>query len=261
MIKILAIPAFNDNYIWLFYDQNSQAAWVVDPGIASPVIEHCTAHNLLLSGILITHHHADHTGGIKELLQYARAPVYGPANQAISEITERVRDNDQVTLPVGTFSVLEVPGHTLDHIAYYSDSLLEEPVLFIGDTLFSAGCGRLFEGTPKTMFDSLNHLIASLPKETLVYCTHEYTQANIKFALTVEPDNTALHTYSKQVNAMRHKGQPSLPTTLYQEQQINPFLRTTKTPVIKQASEWAKQSLETPLEVFATLRRWKDDFK
>ena len=260
MVKISGIPAFDSNYIWLIFDDASRQAWVIDPGMSAPVLTYCQTNNLSLSGILITHHHPDHTGGITELLSHANIPVYGPKNEFIASVTDRLGGHDSLTLPIGTFHVLDVPGHTLGHIAYYSDTLLEHPVLFIGDTLFSAGCGRLFEGTASMMHHSISKVIGPLPDDTKIFCAHEYTEDNLAFAMTVEPTNPELQQYHKEVIRLRRAGKPTLPTTLSLEKTVNPFMRTTQTEVIKSTSAWAKQPLQTDLDVFTKLRQWKDNF-
>lgn len=260
MVKISVIPVFNDNYIWLIHDEVSHCAWAVDPGKSAPVIEYCKKNSLSLAGIFITHHHYDHTGGISELTAYANIPVYGPKKENILGVTHKLSAGDIVSLPVGTFNVLDVPGHTLGHIAYYNNTLQSKPILFIGDTLFSAGCGRLFEGSAEMMFQSLTQITQTLPDDTLIFCTHEYTEANLTFAIAVEPKNQALASYYKKVMHLRQAGKPSLPTTLRQEKAINPFLRTEEPEVIFSASSWKGKPLQSASETFAALRQWKDDF-
>ncbi len=256
MIEIEPIPAFTDNYIWCLH--NGSEAWVVDPGDANPVIDFINARHLSLRGILVTHHHPDHTGGIPTLREhFALATIYGPDNPAIADITDALREGDSIEVLGEKFAVIEVPGHTLDHIAYIT-AHLQPPALFCGDTLFAGGCGRLFEGTPAQMFESLRKL-KSLAPATRVYCTHEYTQSNLRFAKAVEPDNLALVQRAREVDKVRTNDQPSLPSTLALELATNPFLRTEYPEVRAAALRHSPQS-ENEIAVFATLRRWKDQF-
>jgi hydroxyacylglutathione hydrolase len=254
-VSVFPIKAFNDNYIWCL--QNKTHCSVVDPGDAEPVLAYCQDNQLTLSAIIITHHHWDHTGGIDALLAaFPNIPVYGPQNKNIQQITVRLSQGDDIELAkLGvSFSVLEVPGHTLDHIAYYGDI-----GLFCGDTLFSAGCGRLFEGTPQQMFTSLGKLTA-LPADTAVFCTHEYTMANITFAETVEPNNQALIDYKHWANKQREKNAPSLPSTMQRELDVNPFLRCNSPDLVKNVSHNVGVTLTSEQSVFASLRSWKDNF-
>jgi len=254
-VQIHAIKAFNDNYIWCL--SKGQHCVVVDPGDAQPVLDYCKIHNLSLSGILITHHHADHTGGLPRLLaEFPHIPVFGPINPNIELINQRVQQGDSLTLPdlAVEFNVIEVPGHTLDHIAYYSPG-----ILFCGDTLFSAGCGRLFEGSPTQMYHSLAKL-TTLPKDTKVYCTHEYTLANIKFALAVEPMNTALLEYQLWAEQQRKKQLVTLPSNIAKELAINPFLRCDSPPLQEAVAAFWQCQFTDEESVFAGLRRWKDQF-
>jgi hydroxyacylglutathione hydrolase len=254
-LQIHAIKAFNDNYIWCL--SNGQHCVVVDPGDAQPVIDFCQSHKLGLRGILITHHHADHTGGLAKLLEkFPNIPVFGPMNPKIELVNQRLQHNDKLTLAdLGLeFSVLEVPGHTLDHIAFYTSGLL-----FCGDTLFSAGCGRLFEGSPAQMFKSLS-LLAALPGETKVYCTHEYTLANIKFALAVEPINSALLEYQLWAQQQRQQQLATLPSTITKERMINPFLRCDSIALRNAVEAFWNKPVTDDESVFAGLRGWKDQF-
>lgn len=256
MLEIAPIPAFTDNYIWCLHD--GATAWVVDPGAAEPVAAFLAANALTLAGILITHHHADHTGGVLELRErFAVADVYGPANPAIAGITHALREGDAVAVLGHRFSVIEVPGHTLDHIAY-AGADLSPPLLFCGDTLFAAGCGRLFEGSPQQMYASLQKL-AGLPKNTAVYCTHEYTQANLRFAQAVEPDNLAIRQRAQAATQTRANHQPTLPSTLALELETNPFLRA-QSPAVRQAALRRAPQSHSAVDVFTAIRAWKDQF-
>ncbi|MBD9463868.1 hydroxyacylglutathione hydrolase [Pseudomonas sp. Pdm06] len=255
MIQISALPAFTDNYIWLLQDHSTQRCAVVDPGDAAPVQAWLDAHpGWVLSDILITHHHHDHVGGVQALKNATNATVYGPASENIPARDQALHDNDQVSVLGWDFDVYAVPGHTLGHIAYYHHGLL-----FCGDTLFAAGCGRLFEGTPAQMHHSLGRL-AALPEDTLVYCTHEYTLSNLKFAAAVEPGNPDIAARLEKVARQRNEGIMTLPSTLALEKLTNPFLRTTETSVKQKADERSGQRNQTPSEVFAALRAWKDTF-
>ncbi|SFW14970.1 MULTISPECIES: hydroxyacylglutathione hydrolase [Pseudomonas] len=255
MIQISALPAFTDNYIWLLQDHSTQRCAVVDPGDAAPVQAWLDAHpGWVLSDIMITHHHHDHVGGVQALKNATNATVYGPASENIPARDQALHDNDQVSVLGWDFDVYAVPGHTLGHIAYYHHGLL-----FCGDTLFAAGCGRLFEGTPAQMHHSLDRL-AALPEDTLVYCTHEYTLSNLKFAAAVEPGNPDIAARLEKVVRQRNEGIMTLPSTLALEKLTNPFLRTTETSVKQKADERSGQRNQTPSEVFAALRAWKDTF-
>lgn len=255
MIQISALPAFTDNYIWLLQDHSTQRCAVVDPGDAAPVQAWLDAHpGWVLSDILITHHHHDHVGGVQALKKATNATVYGPASENIPARDHGLNDNDKVHVLGWDFDVHAVPGHTLGHIAYYHHGLL-----FCGDTLFAAGCGRLFEGTPAQMHHSLSRL-AALPEDTLVYCTHEYTLSNLKFAAAVEPGNPNIAARLEKVSRQRDEGVITLPSTLALEKLTNPFLRTAETSVKQKADERNGQRNQTPSEVFAALRAWKDTF-
>lgn len=235
------------------------AALVVDPGDAQVVQDVLRAKGLQLSAILVTHHHADHTGGVAALRNSTGARVYGPARETIPEPLHRLEGGDTV-LELGlAFRVLDVPGHTAGHIAYYCADFSSSPLLFCGDTLFSAGCGRLFEGTPAQMLDSLDALSA-LPGATRVCCTHEYTLSNLKFARAVEPGNSAVAEHVRHCEALRARAQPTLPSTLELERRINPFLRSREAPVIAAARAHDPHMAEQD-GVFATLRHWKNSFR
>ena len=263
MIEISPIPAFKDNYIWLLraaekpLTQQSNIAVVVDPGDATPVLKTLRAQNLQLAAILITHHHWDHVNGIDALLEYFEdVEVYGPSNSPVNSITNRLKDNDTFDLPgnLGNCSVLSTPGHTLDHICYRIDKHL-----FCGDTLFAAGCGRLFEGSAEQMLSSLNKL-TSLPTNTHIYPTHEYTLANLHFAMEVEADNTAIAQRLEQTKRWRQENKPSLPSNLQLELDSNPFLRCDKSTVKARVEQHAKRNLLTPAKIFRELRLWKDSY-
>lgn len=258
-MQIIALPAFKDNYIWLL--RRGRHAAVVDPGDAAPVLAYLREHDLALEAIVLTHHHGDHAGGVRELLERHGCPVYAPRLDAIPTTTVALDDDERVLLPglMLEFKTLAVPGHTRGHGAYYATNGLAHPVLFSGDTLFGCGCGRLFEGTPAQMFHSLSRL-AALPPDTRVYCAHEYTQANIRFALTVEPGNEALRQRARQVDELRAAGLPTVPSLLAEELATNPFLRSAEPAIQAAASEHADQVLTDPVRVFATIREWKDGY-
>jgi hydroxyacylglutathione hydrolase len=262
-IHITPIKAFSDNYIWAIINEN--VATLVDPGDADVCIEFLENNQLTLNAILITHHHSDHTGGIESLVDYCQQKqwsltVYGPANENIPHCDVKLKENDTVILDELNMNlqIIDLPGHTAGHIAYFAHDHIM-PILFCGDTLFSGGCGRLFEGTPQQMLTSLTKLV-DLPDHTKVYCTHEYTQANLAFALTVEPDNQALVNYNLKVNEMRSKGLSTIPSTIQLEKQINPFLRCHKQSIQISAQQFATDTNPTTQDTFTTIRRWKDQF-
>ena len=256
MIKIVSIPAFKDNYIWLIVNTVNNTVAIVDPGDATLVIEAVNKLHLSPIAILITHHHHDHISGIHTLLQYYQIPVYGPAKESIPGMTHPLHDGDIVTLTdlEIQFNVLDVPGHTSGHIAYSGDRLL-----FIGDTIFMAGCGRLFEGTATQLYHSIDR-VAKLPNSTLLYCTHEYTLANLVFAQAVEPRNSYIAARIDVCTKLRHNNIPTVPGTLACEKTTNPFLRTHVPDVIAAAENFAGHKLDDAVNVFATLRNWKDQF-
>lgn len=257
MIKIDALPAFSDNYIWLLQDPESRRCAVVDPGDAAPVEAWLKAHpDWQLSDILITHHHFDHIGGIERLKALSGARVLGPAKEKIPGRNLALGEGEQVEVLGHNFTIMEVPGHTLGHIAYYQ---AQQHWLFCGDTLFAAGCGRLFEGTPQQMHDSLGRL-AALPGQTQVFCTHEYTLSNLRFAAAVEPHNAQIMQRLEQVGAWRAAGQISLPSTLALERATNPFLRSAEAAVQDKIDEREGPLQRSSSQVFAALRAWKDNF-
>ncbi|HEX7045537.1 MAG TPA: hydroxyacylglutathione hydrolase [Burkholderiales bacterium] len=256
MEAVLHVRAFHDNYIWIIPGAGREVA-VVDPGDAAPVREFLERENRILAAVLCTHHHPDHVGGAQALRDAYGVPVYGPANETIAAVTHAVRDGDVVALSVlgRRFDVLEIPGHTRGHIAYFGHGLL-----FCGDTLFSAGCGRLFEGTAEQMHRSLSRL-AALPEDTAVYCGHEYTASNLRFALAVEPNNTETLAYAREAQALLAAGRPTLPSTIGRERRINPFLRASDPRVKNAAERHVGERLENDVAVFAALRRWKDGYR
>ena len=249
--KILLIPAFKDNYIWLLVRDGCAA--VVDPGDPLPVMEQLEALGLQLETILITHHHADHQGGVSALLKHWQAEVFGPGNESITGCNRPLYGGETITVLGQPVSVMAVPGHTLGHLAYFIPG-----ALFCGDTLFGAGCGRLFEGTPAQMSHSLAQ-IAALPDDTLVYCAHEYTEANLRFAVAVEPLNAALLDRVKRVTELRSAGQSSVPSTLAEEKATNPFLRSGEPAVIAAALEHAAVD-RSNVAVFTAIRQWRNSF-
>ena len=258
--QIQPIPAFSDNYIWAFSDENGKAC-VVDPGDAKPVLAYLELHNLTLSHILITHHHADHTGGVRELARRFDLRIIGPANSPFDFDGQRVTEGEHLTVLGYEFQVLEVPGHTLDHVAYYCANAPDGagPLVFCGDTLFAAGCGRIFEGNPDMMYNSLQKL-AALPAATRVYCTHEYTLANLGFAKAADPANQDLQQRTSSAARTRDRQQPTLPSRIELELATNPFLRCQQQSLIRSASAHSGHELADPVAVFASLRRWKDNF-
>ena len=252
--EVIPLRAFSDNYIWTLRDSTHAAA--VDPGDARPVLDYLRAEHLELAAIINTHHHADHVGGNSELLKHYRVPVFGPHDERIREVTHRLGDGDRITLPhFGIeFQVFEIPGHTRTHIAFYGAGML-----FSGDTLFAVGCGKLFEGTPQQMYDSLSRLM-QLPDDTRVYCGHEYTLSNIRFARAADPDNVALRELEAKAAQLREQGQPTLPSSIGQERATNPFVRCDEPALVRSASAHAGKKLETPVAVLAAIREWKNKF-
>lgn len=271
-MELLALPAFVDNYIWMLH--NGVEAIVVDPGESAPVERALDASSLKLVGILVTHHHGDHVGGIEALLPRLQGPVVGPAHETIPGRTQAVREGDRLHLLGLPWQVIDVPGHTAGHVAYFSESVptaepgtadseASAPLLFCGDTLFSGGCGRLFEGTPQQMADSLQRL-STLPAGTRVCCTHEYTVSNLRFAQAVEPSNTDVARHASQCARLREQGRPTLPSTLALEHLINPFVRSLhdhpSAELLAAATQHGAASTQ-PLAVFTALRQWKNEYR
>jgi hydroxyacylglutathione hydrolase len=256
-MKLIPLPAFSDNYIWMLHD--GRRAMVVDPGDAQPVLDALQRDGLQLESIVVTHHHVDHTGGVAALRDATGAQVYGPAGEEMPEPLTRLSGGDVCNTLGHSFQVIDVPGHTAGHIAFYCEACDGAPLLFCGDTLFSAGCGRLFEGTPAQMLASLDTLSA-LPDATRVCCTHEYTLSNLKFALAVEPDNQELQRYNAHCVALRDQNQPTLPSSMALERQINPFLRS-RIPAVMAAAQAHDAAMVLQSGAFATLRQWKNDYR
>lgn len=260
-LRVTPLPAFRDNYLWVIHDTlNFKHVVVVDPGDATVVLNALKKHELELKAILITHHHHDHTGGLLALKKKLDVPVYGPANENIEGVDHKLSGSDRLTIKNTnlSFKILDLPGHTLGHIAYYGHS-----AVFCGDTLFSAGCGRMFEGTPEGFYSSLMTL-AKLPGDTAVYCTHEYTAANLAFAEHVEPNNIDIVTYRTYVTEKRAKHQITLPSTIELERKINPFLHCEQESVQKYISQLCSKALPdllgNPVNTFACMRQLKDNF-
>lgn len=256
-MELIPLPVFSDNYIWLLH--NLERALVVDPGEPTAVLAWLEEHGVVLDTILITHHHPDHTGGVDALRNATGAKVFGPLNEKMPEPLKRLGAGHTVKVLGLTFHVLEVPGHTAGHIAYYCEDIDGEPLVFCGDTLFSGGCGRLFEGTPAQMLKSLEQL-SRLPDATRVCCTHEYTLSNLRFALAVEPDNMDLTQHTAHCKSLREQNLVTLPSSIGLEKRINPFLRTAQDTVARAARAHAGAASNDPVAVFAALREWKNRF-
>ena len=260
LLELLPIAAFSDNYIWMLHDGHQ--ALVVDPGDATPVLAALEALSLRLTGILVTHHHSDHVGGLAELRPHLDGPIFGPRRENIPNPYTAVDAGTSVELLGQRFDIIDIPGHTSGHIAFYCAAPSDDsaPILFCGDTLFSGGCGRLFEGTPAQMHASLQTL-AELPSNSRVCCAHEYTLSNLRFARRIEPANAELAAYEAWCQSQRTDDLPTLPSSLATERQINPFLRASEPAVVAAALAHAPSSHADPVSVFATLRQWKNDFR
>ena len=254
MLSIKPIKALSDNYIWLV--TTNEGSIVIDPGESKQIIDLVKSNEIDLEGILITHHHYDHTNGIEEILKYKKVEVYGPKNN-INSITKRVKQNDVFNLIGLKFEVIETPGHTLDHIAVYCLKD-EKSILFCGDTLFSGVCGRVFEGTYSQMYESLKKL-SKLPEDTQIFCGHEYTSSNLQFACAVEPNNQYIKEYNEEIIEKIKNGEPSLPSSLKIEHMINPFIRCNEENLIDNINKKFGE-VSSEIEIFSTLRKWKDDF-
>ena len=257
MVQITPIPAFSDNYIWMIGSAAGPDVAVVDPGEAGTVLAEIEARNLMLTAILLTHHHGDHVGGVEELLSSHSVPVFGPAHERIDGVDRPVRGGDAISVPELDLSlrVTDVPGHTAGHVAY-----LGSEFALVGDTVFAGGCGRVFEGTMEQMHGSLTRL-AALPPETALYCAHEYTLTNLRFALEVEPNNLALQQRLTDAVRTRAADRPTVPSSLAEELATNPFLRCGHHDVVAAAETRAGGPLESDTEVFAVIRGWKDEWR
>jgi hydroxyacylglutathione hydrolase len=266
-LQFKQVPAFQDNYLWVIVQNNT--AWVVDPGDANPIIQLFEENNINLKGILITHHHNDHIGGVKQLIDWSnqhssdKVSVVGPDHPNIVGLANVVKDGDKVELYQGIdVNVIAVPGHTLTHLAYFlpTSSDVITPRIYCGDTLFSSGCGRLFEGTAAQMYQSLKK-IAALPDETLVCCAHEYTLSNIRFAQSIEKTNTHLNDWAEKANHLRINGKPTVPTTIGFEKKVNPFMRCDEIEIRNVAKQNFGLDIDSGEETLAIIRKMKDDFK
>jgi hydroxyacylglutathione hydrolase len=254
--EIIPIYALQDNYIWMFFDKLSKNAWIIDPGDATPIIEKLEQYHLKLNGILITHHHHDHSGGIPSLInQYGHIPIFGSYKSPLPYITKKVREGDIITCGTIKLIALEIPGHTLDHTAFFGNGWL-----FSGDTLFSAGCGKVFEGTMEQMYCSLQKL-SNLPDDTQLYCGHEYTLANLYFAKHVEPDNPFILEKIELTKTLQNQHKPTLPSLLGEEKKFNPFLRCHEHSIIQAVKNHSGCALESPEVIFSHLREWKNQFR
>ena len=258
MVKVNAIPAFKDNYLWLI--EASHYCYIIDPGDGLVVHQWLQKRDKTLSAILVTHHHNDHIGGISWLLDHYAVPVYGPDSRYIPQVTHPLRDGDSLSLPGLYAQVMAVPGHTMDHIAYFVENKEQAPMLFCGDTLFAGGCGRLFDGTAQLLHQSLERL-SQLPGNTQVFCAHEYTMANLTFAQAVEPENKILMQRTIIERQKRSLGDPTVPTTIASERATNPFLRCQLDSVKEKVENHYNTTVSSTLEVFTLLRQWKDNFK
>ncbi len=259
MLTAQGIPAFKDNYIWLIRQPEKQAVAIVDPGDAGPVIDAIESQNLQPVALLITHYHWDHTGGIADLLERYPMPVYGPSNESIPHMSHPLTESDRVEIPEleALFQVIDVPGHTAGHIAYYCKNEGGQGMLFCGDTVFAGGCGRIFDGTAEQFHHSLGKINA-LPDDTLMYCAHEYTEDNLVFARITEPGNLLLKERQTTVQQQRQRDEPTVPSLLGIEKATNPFLRYDQPTIIKAAETFAGHTLADGAAVFSTVRHWKD---
>ena len=254
MYSVEPIKAYDDNYIWLI--STNEGSIIVDPGESKKIIKSIDENKIDLKAILITHHHFDHTNGLQDLLNIGHFDVFGPVNN-INGINKKVCESDKFSIIGIDFEVIGLPGHTLDHIGFYSFNN-GNPILFCGDTLFAAGCGRVFEGTYEQMFKALKK-ISKLPKNTKIYCGHEYTLSNIKFALEVDQNNIKIQDEYKHVNELMKSDKPSLPTTIEKELSINPFLRCDNLDIQKNIIEKFNVG-DSEFEIFTAIRKWKDNF-
>lgn len=256
-MTLTPLPAFTDNYIWIIEDKDSSHIWAVDPGDANVVVDFCQRHQKILAGILITHHHKDHTGGVRQLKQANQCQVIGPHH--LSDLVSRgISDGESVEIFGRTFRALETPAHTLDHICYYSAE--QTPILLSGDTLFRGGCGRLMEGTAEQMLAAMD-ILSQLPDDTQVYCTHEYTLANYRFALSIDPDNQQLIAANQHCQQLRQQQLITLPSTIGQEKHCNPFMRSHVNTLVAHAAQQLNEPAATDrVEAFAQVRRAKDTF-
>lgn len=266
LLQFKQIPAFKDNYLWAI--AQNQQAWIVDPGDAAPIIAYLEESGCHLKGILITHHHQDHIGGVSQLLAWAQeagqgtVKCIGPVHTQITFLNQVIQDQDEVELfPEVVVKVLAVPGHTLSHVAYFlkESHVVDIPRLYCGDTLFATGCGRLFEGSAYQMYASLEKF-AQLPDTTLICCAHEYTLSNIRFALFLEPENTDLSTWATQAAQLRSQDLPTVPTTLALEKKVNPFMRCAQPQLWANVQKHAENPIDTASEVLAVMRKMKDSF-
>ena len=257
MFKLTPLPAFDDNYIWVIESPHDLSIAVVDPGDADVVEKYLTQSQKTLAAILITHHHRDHTGGVESLKSRYSVPVYGSSDSKFPGVTHPQSDGDSIELFGETLSIKAVPAHTLDHIAYLVEG--ERPQLFCGDTLFLAGCGRLFEGSADQMQQAMDYF-ASLPDATEVFCTHEYSLANLAFAKAADPENSEIDKAISQCQQLRAEKRPTLPSSIGQERLINPYMRTREAALIESASQYANQSVSAGVETLAALREWKNNF-
>lgn len=256
-MNLTAVPAFSDNYIWMIDD--GKHALVVDPGEAGPVEAALDARRLALKAILLTHHHPDHVGGVDRLRARLDGPVFGPAREQVPQPALPQHEGDAIEALGLRFEIIDTPAHTAGHIAYFNREGAGEPIVFCGDTMFSAGCGKLFEGTAAQMHASLTKL-AALPDETRVCCGHEYTLANLRFAAAVEPGNREVAAHADRCEAIRARGEPTLPSTVGRERRINPFLRTAEPAVVAAALAHGATG-RGGSEVLAAIRNWKNEFR